>query len=603
MPPRLPPRRRGAVLLAVAALAAATTAGCGLFGPGPDDVLADFLGALTSGDVARAAGLTDSPDAAKALLGQARAALGPESMEAFDQVVKTKDENATATYKLVWHLPKARTWTYSADAQLYSAQDGWKVHWLPTALHPQLAAQQSLAVKADPAQLAPVLDRDSMPLLKPQTVVGVVVDPAKAGDTGVVADKLGAALNRFEPTVTGQSIRDGLKTVKPGGSYPVVNLRSGDYQQVKPAIYDLPGVRFSQQERLLPADKDFGKQVLPAMRSLVEERVAGAAGWRVVTLDVGGGEVAELHAEAARTAAAVVSTLSARIQTAAEQALQPVPTAAALVVIQPSTGELLAVAQNEPADAQGSLALSGRFPPGSTFKIITAAAALGAGTVKVDTPVDCPGTVTFEGRTVPNEGKFELGTVPLSTAFAKSCNTTFAKLATDLPPPALTDAARDLGVGADFVIPGLTTITGSVPPADAVVQRAENGFGQGTVLTSPFGMALAAATVAAGKIPTPTLVRGIPSTAANLGKPLRPDVLDSLRSMMRDVVTDGTATALRDLPDVRGKTGTAQFGNGTHSHGWFVGYEADLAFSVLLTDAGSSKPAVEAAKTFLKALK
>jgi cell division protein FtsI/penicillin-binding protein 2 len=94
-------------------------------------------------------------------------------------------------------------------------------------------------------------------------------------------------------------------------------------------------------------------------------------------------------------------------------------------------------------------------------------------------------------------------------------------------------------------------------------------------------------------------VRGRPAKAAEAGPPLRPDVLTALRSMMRDVVTEGTATGLRGLPDVRGKTGTAQFGDGTHSHGWFVGYQGDLAFAVLLTDAGSSKPAVEATDRFL----
>jgi len=77
----------------------------------------------------------------------------------------------------------------------------------------------------------------------------------------------------------------------------------------------------------------------------------------------------------------------------------------------------------------------------------------------------------------PNEGEFALGTVPLSTAFAKSCNTTFAKLASQLPPAALTDAAkaghrcRTSSCGADHD-------HRVRPAADSVVQRAENGFGQ-----------------------------------------------------------------------------------------------------------------------------
>ncbi|MEV8612787.1 penicillin-binding transpeptidase domain-containing protein [Amycolatopsis sp. NPDC051373] len=599
-PGRHPHRRHRAAALTAAVATVLPLAGCGLFSSeGPEDTLAAFLTAVSSGDVAAAAARTDSPDAAKILLTQVRAALKPESIEATEETVKQSGDNATGGYRLTWHLPKGRSWTYTSDAQLRSAEDGWQVHWQPTVVHPQLAPSQSIAIVADPAEPAPVLDRDGFPLLRPQTVIGVVVDPAKTGNTTAVASKLGSALHRFEPTVTGRSVLDGIKATKSGSAYPVLSLRDTDYEQVKPTIYDLPGVRFTSQERLLPDDRDTGRQILPALRSMVEQQAAGGAGWRIVSLDVTGSEASELYAVPPKEPPAVTSTLSTHVQKAAEQALAPVKTAAAIVALQPSTGQLLAVAQNEPADEQGPLALTGRFPPGSTFKIVTATAALTAGRVKVDTPVACPGTVTFAGRVVPNEGRFDLGTVPLAKAFAQSCNTTFAQLSADLSPTALTDAARSLGIGADFVIPGLTTVTGSAPQADSVVQRAENGFGQGTVVTSPFGMALAAAAVQSGKVPSPSLVRGRAAKVSGLGPAPRPDVLDAVRSMMRDVVTTGTATALRDLPDVRGKTGTAQFGDGTHSHGWFVGYQGDLAFAVLLTDAGSSKPAVDAAHRFL----
>ena len=580
-------------------LAAGCLTGCS--GDGPDDALSAFLSEFASGDVAAAAAQTDSPDSAKNLLTQVRAALDPESIDVDDEEVKqpADGDTVTAGYRLTWHLPHGRTWTYTADALLRAAQDGWQVHWQPTVIHPQLAVQQSLGMLASPPELAPVLDRDGVPLMRPQTVVGVVVDPTKVGNTGAVASSLGNALHRFEPTVTSRSVLDGMKATRPGDAYPVITLRVSDYQRVKPVIYDLPGVRFSSQERLLPVSRGFGRQVLTPVRALVEQEVAGAAGWRIVTLDATGGEVTELRAEPPRPGPAVSSTLSSKLQKAAEQALSPVENPAALVAIQPSTGDILAVAQNSAADDEGSLALGGRFPPGSTFKIVTAAAAMSAGKVAPDSRVECPGTTTVENRVIPNEGKFDLGTVPLITAFARSCNTTFARLAADLPPAALTDAARSLGIGADFVIPGLTTVTGGVPPADSAVQRAENGFGQGTVVTSPFGLALAAATVQAGHVPTPTLVRGMPATTSGVGEPLKPEVLDALRGMMREVVLTGTATGLRDIPDVRGKTGTAQFGDGTHSHGWFVGYAGDLAFAVLLTDAGSSKPAVQAAHRFL----
>ena len=173
----------------------------------------------------------------------------------------------------------------------------------------------------------------------------------------------------------------------------------------------------------------------------------------------------------------IASTLDIGMQRAAEDALAPLGTPAALVAIQPSTGNLLAVGQNAPADAQGPIALTGLYPPGSTFKTVTVSAALQAGQVTPDTIVNCPGTENIEGRQIPNDDEFDLGEVPLHTAFARSCNTTMGRLAVNLPPDALTDAAAQLGLGIDYVAPGMTTVTGSVPVADSSALRVEEGIG------------------------------------------------------------------------------------------------------------------------------
>ena len=113
-------------------------------------------------------------------------------------------------------------------------------------------------------------------------------------------------------------------------------------------------------------------------------------------------------------------------------------------------------------------------------------------------------------RTIPNYGGFDLGTVPMSRAFASSCNTTFAELASRMPPKGLTTAAAQYGIGPDYVVDGITTVTGSVPPTVNLTERTEDGFGQGKVLVSPFGMALAAATVAAGQNACAATDRGPP---------------------------------------------------------------------------------------------
>ncbi|KID31194.1 cell division protein FtsI/penicillin-binding protein 2 [Prauserella sp. Am3] len=598
-------------MTALVLAAVLTTSGCSVFGGSEaDNVLEEFLAAWQEGSLREAAALTDSPDSARDLLRGTQKALDPKALSAEPGEVTESEEGTSADgrYQLRWDLGDGRTWSYRAQAEVRSSDDGWKVHFTPRIVHPELGPQQSLSLVTETPTPAPVLDRDGAPLLAADNVIGVTLDREEAGgELDHVVSTLAEAVSQFDDDITSRSIRSGLRETEQGQAYTVVSLRSADYERIRSRIYDLPGVRFTNQERLLSAERGLGTRILPLIREHVADRVAGEEGWRVVVTDSTGAELDELHAVAAKPASAVHTTLSLRTQKAAERALARVDGPAAVVAVRPSDGDILAVAQNEAADDEGTIALSGRYPPGSTLKIGTAAAALSAGATRPDATVACPATTTVGHRLIPNENRFDLGRVPLHTAFAESCNTTFAELAAELPADALTDAARSLGLGADFVIPGITTITGSVPESDDEVQRAENGIGQGTTLASPFGMALVAATVDRGELPTPGLVRGDRTKVSKKGEPLSGDVLRPLRRMMREVVTDGTATALRDVPGVHGKTGTAQFGDGSNAHGWFAGYVGegpsdDLAFATLLTGAGSSKPAVDVTRDFLTGL-
>jgi beta-lactamase class D len=584
-----------------------STSGCGLFGsngPGPEDAARQFVATWTGGDTATAANQTDSAESARKLMDRVRGNLKPTAVTGDVQKVDTAGGGSTAKaqFTMIWDLGHNRRWTYAGELELRKEGDNWKVHWAPSVIHPKLAEQQSITASDLQPTLAPVLDRDGGVLLEPNQVVSVLLDRQKAGDLPGVAGKLAAALSGLDGTITQQAVVDGATKTPDGQPYLVAALRNNNYLEVKPLIYELPGVRFTGGLRLLATDKSLAPQLLPGIRKVVEDQVAGKSGWRVVTVDGAGAEVEELYAKAAEPAQAVTATLSRTTQNAAQAAIANAATPATIVVMQPSTGELLAVAQNPAADKAGSLALSGRYPPGSTFKIATAVAALESGKVNADSPVGCPGSVTIDGRPIPNHDKFDKGTIPLHSAFAFSCNTTFAMLAADLPQDSLTGAARKLGIGVDFVVPGIVTVTGSVPPASVKVERAEDGFGQGKVVVSPFGLALAAATVASGTMPKPSLVRGAQTTVDNIPGPIAAPVLEAMRAMMREVVTDGTATGLAGSGDVRGKTGTAQFGDGTHSHGWFAGYRGDLAFAVLITDSGGSGVAVQAAARFLGGL-
>lgn len=336
--------------------------------------------------------------------------------------------------------------------------------------------------------------------------------------------------------------------------------------------------------------------LLPAMGRIVGG-TGGTDGWAVALVDGAGAEVEVLSGS---KAAVLTATLSRPVQQAAQAAVDTQQLPTVLVAMQPSTGELLAVAQNAAA-GKDPIALNGLYPPGSTFKIATATAIVEAGVADVGTVVPCPGQATIGQRTVRNAG-FELGDVPLRTAFARSCNTTFAMQAANLSPDSLPNAASQLGLGADFDIPGIVTEAGNVPAAANTTEQVENSIGQGTVQASCFGLALMTSTVAAGKAVTPKLWREMETTVSVGYEPPPANVIRSVRTMMRDVVTGGRATALARYGPVYGKTGTAQVDDGTNAHGWFTGYRDDVAFATLVLNGETSGTAVTVTGAFLGAL-
>ncbi|MFD5091759.1 penicillin-binding transpeptidase domain-containing protein [Amycolatopsis thailandensis] len=317
----------------------------------------------------------------------------------------------------------------------------------------------------------------------------------------------------------------------------------------------------------------------------------------VSRVDASGKPVETLFGQATETDKPLVSTLSVASQTAAQKAVDGFQ-GPAIIVAMKTSGELLAVAQNGAAGNQPK-ALNGLYSPGSAFKIATATAALQQGGVSADSQVACPGSEQIGTRTLKNENAFDLGTVSLKTAFAASCNTTFGRLAGQLPADGLAKAATQLGLNADFEIPGLATETGKVEPSSSGDEKVEAGIGQGKVQVSPLGAALMAATVATGKPVVPKLWQGL-ETKVNAGYQAPPaGVLNQVRAMMREVCTTGTAKALKSSGAVFGKTGTAQFGSGADANGWFVGYRGDVAFAVMLEGSNDSKPAVQLAAKFL----
>jgi hypothetical protein len=317
----------------------------------------------------------------------------------------------------------------------------------------------------------------------------------------------------------------------------------------------------------------------------------GEPGW-AVQLQNPGRSPQRLKVFGASKAKRVRTTLDLRLQAAADRAVGSAP--AALVAVRPSTGEILAVADrlDEPKGAFNAM-----NPPGSTFKVITAAAALDHG-MTPGTPVDCPAVAVAAQRTIHNDGDFTLGSVPLARAFAESCNTTFAKVGVAAGTHRLAESAAAFGFGSHFD-PGVAAFSGDFPADAEGNALAEASIGQGRVQATTLDMAVVAAAVADGTYRSPRMVTGHRPSHRLPAK-----VVEGLRTMMGDVVTYGTAARAGLPAGTHGKTGTAETGDAGHTDAWFIGYRGDLAFAVFVERGGEGgHVAAPIAARFLSAAK
>lgn len=211
--------------------------------------------------------------------------------------------------------------------------------------------------------------------------------------------------------------------------------------------------------------------------------------------------------------------------------------------------------------------LQGLYPPGSTFKPATALAALRAG-VDPDRTVHCPGGYQLGNRFFRCLGRH--GSVNLHRAIAKSCNTYFYTMGREVGMDAVAEAARQLGLGAEYPLPFPSQRYGTVPdpawklrkydqkwtPADTL----NASIGQGYILASPLQLAVQASRIASGRALMPRILADTPIVAPSLD--VTPERMALIRSGMDEVV-NGAGTAVRSrlrLDGIRmgGKTGTAQ---------------------------------------------
>ncbi|MFE0687467.1 penicillin-binding transpeptidase domain-containing protein [Streptomyces xiamenensis] len=579
-----------------------------------------FLDAWAAGELERAAGYTDDPEAARSLLESVENNLRAEDLTLGapgEAVAADSEEDGgdawAVPFTVTFTLPGLGAWAYDTQAVLRpgGADDGWQVTWESALVHPQLAEGQTLVLSHGEAERAPVLAADGSELAGPSTVWEVSVWPARLTDPPAAW----AALDALDAGIDTDALADRVAEADPDEAVPVVTLRDSVFQEHAEDLRATEGLQFAEGSRQLAhaaravvGGVDGSGAGVSGLQERYDEQLAGTASAAVVIADRESGAALETlyEREGGEPGEPVTTTIDPAAQRAAEAALEDAGREGAIVAVRPSTGEVLAAA-DWPVDGFAR-SLTGQLAPGSTFKVVTAAALLEGGLTPGDV-VGCPKYATVDGFRYENQNEFELGPdTTLHEAFTASCNTALIENRDRLANDSLHTTAQAFGIGTEWNV-GASTYDGNVPVAENDNELAASLIGQARVQTSPLVMASVAATVADGTFRQPVLVPDAVRERHEATATLDPQTVEGLRTMMRATVTEGSASALREVPGVpHGKTGTAEFENADgelSTNAWIIGYlgERDLAFAVVLEDGGSGgSDAGPVAAAFLNAL-
>jgi penicillin-binding protein A len=289
----------------------------------------------------------------------------------------------------------------------------------------------------------------------------------------------------------------------------------------------------------------------------------------------------------------------------------------AVVAIEPSTGEIKVMASNKPYDPNRipyelpklirnevetpllNRATQGLYPPGSTFKVVTAAAGLESGTITPETTINAPGTIIDEGHVLANDFNQNWGSISLDTALTNSVNTWFGQLGQKVGEDKLFETMEKFGFNSkppidlpeeEVLASGVVGENGELLHRKDPIDLARVAIGQERLLATPLQIAMVAAAVAnGGKLMKPQIWNRVVDPDGRVVKRLSPSVYSQplsaktaaeLTTAMEGVVREGTgANAAIPGVQVAGKTGTAEVpgnkacgGGSAENQAWFMGF-------------------------------
>ena len=558
----------------------------------------------------------------------------------------------------------------------------WKIDWTPEAILPQLLPGRLVRMTRLPTSRGRILARDGTELATfvDAAVVGVVPEQIKS-ESGLLAS-LSSALGMSPEDVKAKYTQS---WVRPGDFVPIKTIGPDALVALRPRLTVIEGVQLQAQRvrsyptglaaqllgflgeatdaeaqrraaRGVSAGDQIGKNGLEAT---LDDVLGGSYGWRLAIVDADERPIETLAAVAAVPGQDAVLSLDVALQAAAEKALGDQK--GAIVAEDPWSGEILVLASRpsfdpnvfvtgDPAaiarlnaDARRPLfdrATDGQYPTGSSFKPVTAAAALRNGVYRSGERIDCPAAWNGYGIVQLNHETGNLGPIDLHTALARSCNTFFYELGkrlNDTDPNLLPNEALSFGLGKATDIDFVYEQPGIVPspawkqatfskPEDRVWNPGDAtnlAIGQGYLLVTPLQMAnFAAALANDGIVWKPRLVTELRQRDGTVAKRFDkvqagrantvPTDLSLIRDGMRGVVADPAGTVYYPFlgfpTPAAGKSGTAETTAGAPD-AWFIGFAPydgpRLAIATVYEekpgllgsqDAGRSSRAVFAAK-------
>ncbi len=496
-----------------------------------------------------------------------------------------------------------------------------------------LAEENRINIRLIPPRRGLILDRNGKLIAENEQNYRVVITREEAGDVDMVMRRLASLI-----PMTPEELEETTAAVKKHSAFvPVIvkdRLSWEEFSKVALNAPALPGVAPEVGlSREYPLDTDFAHVVgyvgpvsekdldavadpdpvlrLPKFQigkigteKWMEDTLRGSAGTKKIEVNAVGRVMRELEREEGDPGADIRLTIDAGVQNFA-QARLGVESAAA-VVIDVTNGDVICCASAPSFDPNlfvrgishtdyalltendhrplANKAVSGAYPPGSTFKMMTALAALESGAITPDHRVSCPGFLEIGGRKFHCWSRGGHGTVGLTRSLTESCDVFYYEIAQKVGIDQIAETARKFGLGMRHDLPMSAITDGAMPDKawkqerykkDWVIGDTINAsIGQGYVLSSPMQLAVMAARIASGRAVAPRLVRMIgtdevPVTAAPaLDIPVA--YLDAVRNGMWDVVNGerGTAKSSRIVEPtmvMAGKTGTSQVRNITEA--------------------------------------